>query len=242
MVRQVALGRIVLRILVGALCVAAAVASLALLRGDFSDTDEKVIATSTLFALTSSMAAAGIGVRERWRALASLTTATAALTFAIVAFGLWVEVDSEVFWRAAGSLAILALECAHVAFILSRLRAGDPRRVVAATRTAAVLAVVSGAMGVAPLAGLLPDGDMTLYAETLGVVLIGQLLGTALAPLLRRLAAGDEGAAMAVPTERERLAAELVAVADRLERLGGGPQVAAETDRLRRLARAASAL
>ena len=67
MVAELPLGRIVLRILIGALCVAAAVASYALLGGEFSDTDWKVIGTSTLFALTSSMAAAGLGVRERAR-------------------------------------------------------------------------------------------------------------------------------------------------------------------------------
>jgi hypothetical protein len=38
---------------------------------------------------------------------------------------------------------------------------------------------------------------------------------------------------------RERLAIELTAVADRLERLGAGPQVQAECERLRRLARSA---
>jgi hypothetical protein len=65
MLQELPLGGIVLRILIGALCVAAAVASYALLGGDFSDTDWKVIATSTLFALTSAMAAAGLSVRER---------------------------------------------------------------------------------------------------------------------------------------------------------------------------------
>jgi hypothetical protein len=45
---------------------------------------------------------------------------------------------------------------------------------------------------------------------------------------------------VAVPSERERLVAELAAVADRLERLDAGPQVQAECERLRRLARSAS--
>jgi hypothetical protein len=61
-----------------------------------------------------------------------------------------------------------------------------------------------------------------------------------LAPLVRRLSAGAERPAVAVPTERERLAIELTAVADRLERLGAGPQVQAECERLRRLARTTS--
>jgi hypothetical protein len=45
-----------------------------------------------------------------------------------------------------------------------------------------------------------------------------------------------------VPSERERLAIELTAVAERLERLDAGPQVEAECERLRRLARKADAL
>ena len=61
-----------------------------------------------------------------------------------------------------------------------------------------------------------------------------------LAPLVRRLNAGAERPVVAVPTERERLVAELISVAERLERLGAGPQVQAECERLRRLARSAA--
>jgi hypothetical protein len=110
---------------------------------------------------------------------------------------------------------------------------------VRVTRAAIGLALVSGAMGIAPIAGL-EGGDETLYFEVLGVVLVGQLLCTVLAPLLRRLSAGAERPAVAVPTERERLVSELTAVAERLERLDAGPQVQAECERLRRLARSAA--
>ena len=239
MVAQLPLGRIVLRILIGALCVAAAVACYALLGGEFSDTDWKVIGTSTLFALTSSMAAAGLSVRERAPALGAVSVATAAATFLLVSFGMWVELDSEAFWRVTGIIAIVALETAHVAFVWSRLRPTDPKGVAQITQAAIGLAAVSAVMGIAPLAGL--DGDETLYAEVLGVVLVGQLLCTVLAPLVRRLGAGAERPVIAVPTERERLASELTAVAERLERLDAGPHVNAECERLRRLARTAAA-
>ena len=43
-----------------------------------------------------------------------------------------------------------------------------------------------------------------------------------------------------MPTERERLAIELTAVAERLERLDAGPRVQAECERLRRIARSAA--
>lgn len=241
MVQRLPLGRIVLRILIGALCVAAVVASYALLGGDFTDTDWKVIGTSTLFALTSSFAAAGLGVRDRARVLGDATVVAAASAFVLVTFGMWVEIDGEVFWRVTGIVAIGALESAHVAFIRSRLRPADPPGVARVTRAAVGLAVVSAAMGIAPLAGVLSgNGDEAAYFEILGVVLVGQLLCTALAPLLRRLSAGAERPVVAVPSGRERLVLELTAVADRLERLDAGPQVRAECERLRRLARSAA--
>jgi hypothetical protein len=239
MVAELPLGRIVLRILIGALCIAAAVASYALLGGEFSDTDWKVIGTSTLFALTSSMAAAGLGVRDRARPLGDATATAAGAAFVLVSIGMWAEIDGEVFWRVTGVVAVVALESAHVSFIWSRLRPQDPTSVARVTRVAIGLAVVSGAMGIAPIAGL-EGGDETLYLEILGVVLVGQLLCTALAPLLRRLSAGAEQPVVAVPTERERLVIELRAVAERLERLDAGPQVQAECERLRRLASAAT--
>ena len=238
MLAELPLGRIVLRILIGALCVAAVVACYSLLGGNFSDTDWKVIGTSTLFALTSCMAAAGLGVRERARLLGDGTAVAASAAFVLISVGMWTELDSELFWRVTGIVAIAALESAHVL----RVVASAPRR--SAQRQARHPRGDRPGRGQrrdghARLAGL--EGDETLCLEVLGVVLVGQLLCTALAPLMRRLQAGAERPAIAVPTERERLATELTAVAERLERLDAGPQVNAECERLRRLARTAGA-
>jgi hypothetical protein len=238
---HISIGRAVLRILIAALCLAAVVASIALLRGKFSDTDWKVIATSTLFAVASSMAAAGFAVRDRRPALGTLTVTAVAGAFVLVTVGMWAEIEGGTFWRVTGCVSIVAIEAAHVAFVLSRLRASDAPAVTSVTRAAVALAVISGAMGVAPVAGVLTDDDsFVLYAEILGVVLVGQLLCTALAPLLRRLRASAERPAVDVPGAEQSLARELVAVAERLERLGAGPHVHAECERLRRLARTAT--
>lgn len=95
--------------------------------------------------------------------------------------------------------------------------------------------MLSGLGGILPLTGLLSeDGDYVLYGEVVGVILVGQLLCTALPPLVRRLRAGDERPAVAVPSERERMAAELRVVADRL---ADEPHLRHESETLRRLAR-----
>jgi hypothetical protein len=241
MLQGISIGRAVMRILIAALCVAAVVASIALLRGEFSDTDWKVIATSTLFAVASSMAAAGVAVRERSEALGAVTVGAVVLAFALVTTGIWGELDGEAFWRFTACVSIVALEASHIAFVLSRLRRSDPAGVAAFTRAAVGLAAISGAMGVAPLAGLVPDdGDFTAYGSILGVILVGQLLCTALAPLLRRLHATAERPVIEAPAPEQSLASELFAVAERLEQLGAGPQVRVECERLRRLARTAA--
>jgi peptidoglycan/LPS O-acetylase OafA/YrhL len=233
-------GRIVLRILIGALCVSAAVASLAiLLRREISDTDGNVILTSLLFALASAMAAAGYAVADRAKALGAATVVAAAASFALFTLAVWTGVQDEAFWRPVGCLGIFALESAHAAFVLSRRRAGDSLAVANVARAAVALAVVSGALGMAPLAGLVDDVS-DFYLQLLSVVLIGQLLCTALGPPLRRLAASAPRPVIEVPTERERLALELTGVAERLERLDASPQVLDECRRLRRLARSAA--
>jgi hypothetical protein len=93
-------------------------------------------------------------------------------------------------------------------------------------------------MGIAPLAvwPSVDDGVAIVYAQLLGVVLIVQLVCTAVAPLLRRLGAGAERPVGALPTPSDRLADEITAAADRIERLAPQPGVADECERLRRLA------
>jgi hypothetical protein len=239
-----ALWRAVLRVVVGSLLVAAAVASVALLTGGFGDVEWKVIATSTLLALVSAMAGAGLAVRRRHATLGLATVVLSLVAFAMVLVGLWPELSADLYWRVAGCCAIGAIESAHASSVLSRRRDADPANVVTTTRVVVAAAAVSGAMGVAPLAGLLPADDAYAepYARVLGVVLVIQIVGTAVAPLLRRLAATRERPVGALPASRDRLATELDAVADRLDALAAPPEVAAESKHLRRLARTARAL
>ena len=69
-----------------------------------------------------------------------------------------------------------------------------------------------------------------------------QIVGTGIAPLLRRLGADAARPAEPALTPVERLAEEIAAAADRIERIAAHPQVSDECERLRRLARAARAV
>jgi len=80
---EVPIGRAVTRAIVAALCVAAGMACIALLRGDFDETDWKVIATSLLFALVSAMAGAGLAVRPSHPELGSATFGASLAAFVL---------------------------------------------------------------------------------------------------------------------------------------------------------------
>jgi hypothetical protein len=235
-------GRIVIRVVVGSLLVAGAAACVALLGGGFSDLDWKIIATSTLLALVSATAGAGLAVRHRQAALGTTTTALSLLAFVLVLVGMWPELDSETFWRITGCVAIGALEGAHASFVLSRRRDDDPAGAVTATRVAVVAAAISSVMGILPAAGATSESiDAEGYAQILGVVLVIQLVATAVAPLLRRLGTDAARPAAAALSPADRLADEIAAAADRIERIAAHPQVSDECERLRRLARTARA-
>jgi hypothetical protein len=170
-----------------------------------------------------------------------VTVGATFLTFALVLIGLWPEIDDTTFWRATACVAIVALEGAHASFVLSRRRNGDPASAVAATRVAVAAAAVSGVMGLLPTAGATSDSiEAAAYAQALAIVLVIQLVSTAVAPLLRRL--GEPRRPEEAPlTGAERLADEIAAAADRIERIAGHPLVSDECERLRRLAREARA-
>jgi hypothetical protein len=231
------LGRTVLRMVAAALCVAALAAIVAILSGDFDEGDWKVIGTSVLFAITASTGGAGAGLRlhgsEVAIGLGTVVMAASAATFALVSLGMWAEVDGEGFWRTAGTFAIVAIDGAHACFVLARRRADDPEGVQLATAAAVVAAGISGTLGVLAATGLADDGPW----EPLAIVLVIQLLATALSLLLRRTAR-DKPIPSAADTPRD-VAGELRLIADELDNAASPGAVRELADQLRHLARRA---
>jgi hypothetical protein len=239
MARVSAVGRSVLRLVVGALCVAAAVAIGAIVSGDFSEGDVKVIGTSLLFAVASSTAGAGAALRLRGGdadvGIGSLVIAASVAAFVMVTLGIWTDIDSDGFWRTTGVLGIVALDGAHAGFVLARRRAADSQATETATTVTVLAATLSGALGILAVTDLVESDNW----EVLAVVLVVQLAGTALAPVLRRLGEGGTAPEPALRGDPTDIAAELRAIADALEKAPSPSAVRVEADRLRRLARQA---
>jgi hypothetical protein len=230
--------------LVAALCVAALTAIVAILGGDFDDTDGRVIGASLGFAVFSATAAAGASLRFRDSAIARTlglaTMALSAISFALLLGALWDE-DADATWRWFGSAALAALALSHASLVSGALRAADSLIVRALSKTSIALGVVESLLGILAISGAV-DGS----AQLIAVLVILLLLTTALPPVMRRLQPRAEPVALphraAAPLS---LAAEVLAAADRIEALNGdpgnrAPEIGRELERLRALARSHS--
>src|SRR5215212_2217237 len=86
------------RALVGGLCIAAGVAVLALLTGDFDETEVRVILTSIGFAVASGTGSAGAVARlrpsEGLRLVGTATVSASIAAFGLLVLGLWTNMDA----------------------------------------------------------------------------------------------------------------------------------------------------
>lgn len=232
------LRRLAGRALVGGLCIAAAVAIVALLTGSFDDTDWKVIGTSLGFGVFSSTAAAGGSLRLRGESWAGRLGAAAVLAsvaaFALLFAALWIS-DGEGVWRAWGVAGLAALWTAHASLILRPLRPSDRSSVRSWSATAVTALGIDTAAVILLLVGIDP-GDSEILPRLLGVVLVVAILATALVPILRRM---TPHAPAPVTGEAPTLAQQIAAAAARLDPLAGTSELRAEVARLRDLAREA---
>ena len=242
--------------LVGGLCVAAAVAIVALLAGSFGDTEWRVVGTSLGFSVFSSTAAAGAALRLRaapWaRMLGGATAAASLLAFVLLAAVLWLENDGgdgEELLRAFGVAGLAALWTSHASLVLRPARRTDTPAIRWLSATAVVSLGVDTSVGVLAILGALDEVDSDPFARALAVLVVVALLTTVLIPLLRRLGRparppSQNAAALAFGAAPRRLPApdladEVAQVADRLAGMRLPPEAYPEVARLRALARGA---
>jgi hypothetical protein len=221
--------------LVAALTVAALTAIGALATGDFGETEWRVIGTSFGFAFLSATAAAGTSARLRPELdlLGGVTVLASALTFALLAGGLWTDLqDDELLWRLFGCVLIVTLACSHACLVLMARRPGDSEAVRLLVTVSLTTAAIDSFFGILGVTGIAEDVDEG-FAKLLAVLVVILLFSTLVPPILRRLQRPQ-----AAPVG---FAGEVLAIADRIDELGRGPglrtpEIRRETERLRRLA------
>jgi hypothetical protein len=106
---------------------AALISIVAVLRGEFTDTDGKILGTLGALLLAGGTAVAGLALVEKRRLplLGWASVVTATLAFAVLAAAIWDEFDSETLarWSGTAAIALVAMLLASTGAILLRPRA-----------------------------------------------------------------------------------------------------------------------
>jgi hypothetical protein len=169
--------------------VAALVAIVAVVNGEFGETEGKIFATLAATFVAGSTTIAGIALLSRGvaRPLGLVGLVLASGGYVLWAEQIWAQHDSDAYWQFL--VTVLAFTLATLIAITTRLMLHSPRLVSTlfpATAGAAYLAALTLTVMV-----LRDEGDgWQLFA----VLLILALLGEILAPILDRYAEADEQA------------------------------------------------
>jgi hypothetical protein len=169
-----------------ALSATAIIAIVALLAGDFADTELRVLATTGGFGLSSLIAMRGTALLDQRRhiALGRAVISLSALSFLIELWILWLDDDSELAWKSYVCSISIAVAAAQIAGMLGRRRATDPAWIPRLVWAAGTSAVVVAAMGWAAAIGEISRAG---YYRILGAVVVLNVFLVVLQPVLRRL-------------------------------------------------------
>lgn len=228
--------RVLGRVLIVALVVAAVTAIAALLTGSFSELDWRVIGTSLGFAVYSALAASGAAVASNARTLGGVTTAAAGLGFALAVLLLWrVVEDTDAPVRTWGVITVAAFTLSHSAIVTRARRPSDSPavRVVAASST--VLATIDGCVGALLVIGAIDVEISEFGTRLIAAALVLLVATTLLPPIMRRVTPASPVAARR--PSLETLPRAVVEATERIERLPLPPQARDECRRLREMAR-----
>jgi hypothetical protein len=174
------------------LVAAALVALVAVLRGDFSDTDGRILGTLAAALFAGSTLLAGLALVERGgRLLGWAAVAVAPLSFAVLVYSIWSFVfdgeDDAWRWGWVGILALLAALMALTARLLARS--------VPLVRLAALAGVLAGIASAVSVAAIWSDDPGDTFGRAIAVLWILAGLAYLLVPVLQRFSAAATTAA-----------------------------------------------
>lgn len=185
-----------LLVIVGAsIAVNAALGIYALVVPHFGTLQGKVLATSACITGAGALTLGCLPAWERHRLalLPWLGLVTAPLGFALLVIGMWAEIDSEAFGKAAGTVLVVAVVCVTACVLSLADLAPRYRRVLP---IAGALAALLGGMIVG---GIWADDPGAWYPRSIGVVAVLFAAASVSVPILYRASRGEPGA---VPTEQ----------------------------------------
>ena len=206
------LRRVLLIATVTALSVTALIAIIALVAGDFGETELRIMATTAGFGLCALIATRGTALldQNRYEALARAVIGLAALAFLIELWIVWIDDDTEAGWKSYVCAIVLAVALGQIAGLIARQRPTDPSAVRTIAWAAGVCAVILAVMG---CNAALAEVDSAGYYQAFGVVAVLDILGIVLQPVVRRLgkpraipAAGADGGFVLVLADGRRTA------------------------------------
>jgi hypothetical protein len=252
--------RTLLSALAVSLCVAATTGIVAILTGDFDETEGRVLLTSLGFAVFSATTAPGASLRLRQsaglRALGAVTIAASVASFVLLAIGIWTDPDDETLWRSFACAALVAFASSHASLVSAARRPTDGPNIGALCTVSIALGVADALFGILAASGAVDDVDSG-FVELIAVTVILLVLTTALQPIARRIAAQRPATQQGRPADSRKppapaqparprapqpLATEVLAAADRIDALNADPgnraaDIRREVERLRELAR-----
>jgi hypothetical protein len=179
------LGRQVALALAAGLCVTAAVAIWALIRGHFDVTEARILGstlTASLLTLTGLVGATVLDRTDLRRALGQVTILLSAIDLGLTLAAIWSQPVSEAVARGLGMTSILLPACVHACLVLGRLRHGDSRVVRALSSVTVSCATLAAAAGAGAIA--LGSGPVEpAFWRLLGVLVVLAVLTSLLVPI-----------------------------------------------------------
>lgn len=187
------------KLLIGALCAAAAVLVAVILSGSRFDNDSaRAVGMAVAVAGFTLTGAAGLGLARKRPGLALIGVLTAVLSlaaFLAVSALLWGDLGGGPDARVAGATIILALAGGHLSVLLASSQAADPEG-LRLLRGGVVVCL--GALALMAIVELAEHGEQ-LDWRLIGVVAVLYVLGTLLLPVVRHAAGPADAAIPASP-------------------------------------------
>jgi hypothetical protein len=185
--RLTSIRRTALFLMIGSIAITALLAIGALLLGDFSGAQVRILLTTLALATTSGLSLASGSSWPAHRALPVVGVALAVTAFVAALPPLWIRGDRgwEGWIRTVGIMYVLAAAIAYATLLISRRRAGESRA-VANIRLAALLSLAwLTAMIALLIASERFSGDG--YGRVMGVAIVLTVATTLVALILQRL-------------------------------------------------------